>query len=120
MTQEPGTQDKKTVIVVGGGVGGLTAAHELVKKGFRVIVYDRRKIEAIGGKARSVKLEGQNAPPFGEHGFRFFPAFYRHVVDTMSEIPYRNQTVAENLVSADAVLFTSYKVAPFNVPLDLP
>lgn len=23
----------------------------------------------------------------GEHGFRFFPSFYRHVIDTMSRIP---------------------------------
>jgi uncharacterized protein with NAD-binding domain and iron-sulfur cluster len=39
------------VIVIGGGVAGLTAAHELIERGFAVEVYDARP--AWGGKARS-------------------------------------------------------------------
>ena len=31
-----------TVIVIGGGVGGLTAAHELVQRGFTVHIYESR------------------------------------------------------------------------------
>ena len=35
----------------------------------------------------------------GEHGFRFFPRFYRHVTDTMSRIPCgTGGNVADNLV----------------------
>ena len=37
----------KTIAILGGGVAGLSAAHELA-----------------------------------EHGFRFFPSFYRHLTDT--------------------------------------
>jgi phytoene dehydrogenase-like protein len=39
------------VAVFGGGVGGLTAAHELVERGFEVAVFDKHPIP--GGKARS-------------------------------------------------------------------
>jgi uncharacterized protein with NAD-binding domain and iron-sulfur cluster len=83
------------VIVLGGGVAGMSAAHELVERGFDVVVLERRDI--AGGKARSVPViddapgtsghqlvDGGTAPiehrvP-GEHGFRFFPGFYKHVV----------------------------------------
>jgi uncharacterized protein with NAD-binding domain and iron-sulfur cluster len=77
------------VIVIGGGVGGLTAAHELVERGFKVDVYESRP--AWGGKARSQPVAGsgtngrRDLP--GEHGFRFYPRFYKHVIDTMARIP---------------------------------
>ena len=71
-----------TVAVLGGGVGGLSAAHELAERGFDVTVYEKRA--RPGGKARSYPTpEGFPA----EHGFRFFPAFYRHLPDTMARIP---------------------------------
>jgi len=92
----------KTVAIVGGGVGGLSAAHELAERGFTVDVYEARA--AAGGKARSQYVTGsgrggrRDLP--GEHGFRFFPAFYRHVIDTMARIPCGDGTVADNLVPA--------------------
>ena len=79
----------KRVIVIGGGVGGLTTAHELAERGFEVHLYDARP--DWGGKARSQAVEGtgtdgrRDLP--GEHGFRFYPRFYRHVIDTMARIP---------------------------------
>ena len=42
------------VIVLGGGVAGMTAAHELIERGFEVIVLERRDI--AGGKARSIPV----------------------------------------------------------------
>jgi 15-cis-phytoene desaturase len=79
----------KSVIVIGGGVGGLTSAHELAARGFKVDVYESRP--TWGGKARSQPVAGtgtggRNDLP-GEHGFRFYPRFYRHVIDTMQRIP---------------------------------
>lgn len=41
----------KKVIILGGGVAGLTAAHELVERGFNVEVYE--KGGECGGKAQS-------------------------------------------------------------------
>ena len=81
---------RKTVIVLGGGIGGLSVAHELAERGFRVQVFERKPI--LGGKARSMEAPNtgkggrRNLP--GEHGFRFFPNFYKHVTDTMKRIPY--------------------------------
>ncbi len=77
------------VAVLGGGIGGLTAAHELAERGFQVDVYEAS--DAVGGKARSQGLPGTGtggrADLPGEHGFRFYPAFYEHVTDTMARIP---------------------------------
>src|SRR5215211_4963254 len=77
-----------TVAVLGGGVAGLTAAHELAERGFEVTVYEARAL--LGGKARSLPVpgsgEGGRRDLPAEHGFRFFPGFYRHVPDTMRRI----------------------------------
>lgn len=88
------------VNVIGGGVGGLSAAHELAERGFEVHVYESRA--AWGGKARSQPVPntgtgGRKDLP-GEHGFRFYPRFYRHVIDTMSRIRLPSgETVADQL-----------------------
>ena len=42
-----------TVYILGGGVAGLTAAHELAERGFDVVLFERHDI--CGGKARSMK-----------------------------------------------------------------
>src|SRR5215210_676999 len=89
------------VAVLGGGVAGLTAAHELSERGFDVTVYEAR--DRLGGKARSLPVPesgtgGRDDLP-AEHGFRFFPGFYRHVPDTMRRIG-----VLGHLVGAERVL----------------
>ena len=89
------------VAVLGGGVAGLTAAHELAERGFAVTVYEAR--DRLGGKARSLPVPGSGTDGRGdlpaEHGFRFFPGFYRHVPDTMRRIG-----VDGHLVGAERVL----------------
>jgi uncharacterized protein with NAD-binding domain and iron-sulfur cluster len=42
----------------------------------------------------------------GEHGFRFFPGFYKHIVDTMRRIPFGDggASCADNLVQATRIL----------------
>jgi uncharacterized protein with NAD-binding domain and iron-sulfur cluster len=92
-----------TVAIFGGGVAGLSTAHELAERGFRVTIYETTR--TTGGKARSIFVpgsgtEGRRDLP-GEHGFRFFPSFYRHLPDTMQRIPFgRNPNgVADNLVA---------------------
>lgn len=91
--------------VLGGGVAGLSAAHELAERGFTVTVYEHRGV--FGGKARSMPVPGTgtgtSALP-GEHGFRFFPGFYIHLPDTMKRIPAGNRTVFDHLVAATQIL----------------
>jgi uncharacterized protein with NAD-binding domain and iron-sulfur cluster len=88
------------VAILGGGVAGMSAAHELAQRGFRVTVFEAG--HAPGGKARSIFVpntgtEGRRDLP-GEHGFRFFPSFYKHLPDTMQNIPYGRGSVYDNLV----------------------
>src|SRR5215203_4987917 len=91
----------QTVAILGGGVAGLTAAHELAERGFAVTVYEVR--DRLGGKARSLPVPGSGSDGRrdlpAEHGFRFFPGFYRHVPDTMKRIG-----VDGHLVGAERVL----------------
>jgi uncharacterized protein with NAD-binding domain and iron-sulfur cluster len=92
------------VAILGGGVAGLTAAHELAERGFKVAVYERR---AFGGKARSFGIPGTASggrrPLPGEHGARFIPGLYQNLPDTMRRIPFpgKPQGTFGNLVAAN-------------------
>ena len=138
----------KKVVILGGGVGGMSAAFELIERGFEVEVYERQLIP--GGKARSIpvmegmddhgskakhieaiqtflsengrnRLADQPRPWLpGEHGFRFFPNFYRHVTNTMSRIPYGKGTVLDNLVDTTRVLVATYDKAGIELPARFP
>ena len=123
----PVTFDRWTsVAILGGGVGGLSAAHELAERGFDVTVYEWR--DTFGGKARSIPVPGSGvggrADLPGEHGFRFFPGFYWHVIDTMQRIPYRGGNVANHLVDATRILMAqaggrNELIAPAKLPSSL-
>jgi uncharacterized protein with NAD-binding domain and iron-sulfur cluster len=96
------------VAVLGGGVAGLSAAHELAERGFDVTVYEARDRNSFGGKARSMPvpqsgINGRADLP-AEHGFRFFPGFYRHLPDTMARIPSGTGTVVDHLTSTHKML----------------
>jgi uncharacterized protein with NAD-binding domain and iron-sulfur cluster len=127
----------KTVIVLGGGIGGLSAAHELSERGFSVRVFEQRDV--AGGKARSVVVPstaarqnvgtvhlGRLAAPTrpglpGEHGFRFFPRFYKHIIDTMARTPYRgSRSVADNLVDTTGTVFARFGRRPLQLPTTTP
>ena len=106
------------VIILGGGIAGLSAAHELVERNFDVEVYELLPIP--GGKARSFSVpgsgkDGRKDLP-GEHGFRFFPRFYRHITDTMARIPYGpTGTVANNLVDTTRCQLNRYGRFPVDI-----
>src|SRR3954470_13642831 len=94
------------VAILGGGVAGLTAAHELAERGFEVVVLESRDIP--GGKARSLPVPGSatggRADLPAEHGFRFFPGFYQHIPDTMRRMPAGRKSVFDHLVGAERIL----------------
>jgi uncharacterized protein with NAD-binding domain and iron-sulfur cluster len=99
---------KPTVAIFGGGVAGLTAAHELAERGFGVTVYERR---AWGGKARSTNVAetgvGGRKPLPGEHGYRVEPGFYQNLPDTLKRIPFgeNRNGVFDNLVETPQIVF---------------
>ena len=130
-----GNVSRKKVVILGGGIGGMSAAHELLERGFAVEVIERKRVP--GGKARSLAAAGDSwgGPPFavaaaqpkggaiplpGEHGFRFFPGFYRHVIDTMARIPYNGGSVHDNLVDAPEVKIASFDRSSYLLPAEFP
>ncbi|MEV0261221.1 FAD-dependent oxidoreductase [Streptomyces sp. NPDC050617] len=96
-----------TVAVLGGGVAGLTAAMELAERGYEVTVVEPA---GWGGKARSTSVPGTGTRGRldlpAEHGFRFFPGFYRSLPDTLRRIPFagRSEGVLGNLREAPRLL----------------
>ena len=124
------------VIVLGGGVAGMSAAHELIERGFDVVVLELRGIP--GGKARSIPVIDDGAGTSGheradtgvksiqhrlpgEHGFRFFPGFYKHVIDTMRRTPsFDGRQVSDHLVPTTRVGFTQYRKPTFLIPSIVP
>jgi len=72
----------QTVVVLGGVVAELSAANELIERGFEVEVYEAL---SIPGGRRNVALGGSGNPgPIGmrknppdEHGLRFFARIHR-------------------------------------------
>ncbi|WP_437283229.1 NAD(P)-binding protein [Sorangium sp. So ce375] len=119
-------RSEPTVFVYGAGIAGLTAAHELAERNFKVHVIESAppdprmaipwKLEKKGRRPSIVEIDLQvggvartqweaphecnakgdptskaihdrsNLVP-GEHGYRLFPSFYRHLFDTMKRTP---------------------------------
>lgn len=114
----------RRIAILGGGVGGLSAAHELVERGFDVSVYESQFIG--GGKARSFPAQSTGrdgrADLPAEHGFRFFASFYTHLPDTMSRIPFAGKPrgVADNLVAPEHLQYAQVGRPEFFIPTRLP
>ncbi|MFI5148938.1 MAG: FAD-dependent oxidoreductase [Bacteroidia bacterium] len=114
----------KKVVILGGGVAGMSAAHELSERGFRVSVYELKPF--CGGKARSMDVPGSGTATTpalpGEHGFRFFPRFYQHLPDTMKRIPVsgNDNGVFDNLVDANRGEMARYGKPPIELVTRFP
>src|SRR3954464_15411659 len=77
------SDNKKKVTIFGAGVAGLTAAHELAVRGFKVTIYDPQINEVIpfktldrgiGGMARSQFAVDTGAAEAGSRMVRLRPA----------------------------------------------
>ncbi|HMF15808.1 MAG TPA: FAD-dependent oxidoreductase [Gemmataceae bacterium] len=112
------------VAILGGGVGGLSAAHELIERGFSVAVYEAKNM--WGGKARSMGKPGSGKDGRmdlpGEHGFRFFPGFYKHLPDTMKRIPFpgNDHGVYDNLTHTTQTGILQEGAPPIVMPANFP
>jgi uncharacterized protein with NAD-binding domain and iron-sulfur cluster len=106
-------QEAVDVLVIGGGISGLTMAHELAERGMRVRVLEKQA--GLGGKAISYSTGFHGLP--GEHGIHFFPAFYVNFLDVLARIPLdlgnpQSKRVSDQLISLDPTLRKSVGVRP--------
>lgn len=76
----------KTVAIYGAGIAGLTVAHELIKLGYKVDVYE--SLGAVGGFARSERTR-THMPT--EHSWRGYAPFYANFFNLVREIPFGNR-----------------------------
>lgn len=84
----------------------------------------------VHSEGACVQLAIQEDRVPGEHGFRFFPAFYRHVFDTMKRTPvlalgdkdYANSTrsVLDNLIPTESTWLALEKGESFSFPRQRP
>jgi len=80
------------IIIFGGGLSGLTLAHELSKRGFKILIIE--KDNELGGMVRS-NIEANKIP--SEHSWRGYAPFYKNTFQLMKEIPYFDTNVFSNL-----------------------
>lgn len=105
-----GTVAADKVVIIGGGISGLTVAWELTAHGYEVVVLERRNV--LGGLARSTKLNGR----FIEVYYHFICGGDHNLIELVRELE-----IAEKLHWRPG--YTSYFVAnrlyPFTTPWDL-
>lgn len=89
----------KKIIICGGGLTGLTVAHELIEKGFKVELYEQHN--ELGGMARSERT-WEDVPT--EHSWRGYAPFYYNTFELMKRIPIKQLCNNENIVEQ----FNSY------------
>ena len=80
------------IIIFGGGLSGLTVAHELCNKGFKILIIE--KDNELGGMVRS-DTKNNSIPT--EHSWRGFAPFYKNTIQIMKEIPYLDTNVFSTL-----------------------
>ncbi len=84
-----------TVIIFGGGIAGLTVAHELLECGYKVQLYEGS--DTVGGFARSRRLENANEMPT-EVSARAYGPYYSNFFNIAKRIPVaKGNTVYDNL-----------------------
>jgi hypothetical protein len=88
--------DKYDIIIFGGGISGLTIAHELLKYNLKIAVIEKESI--LGGMARSDTYKSRNNLRT-EHSWRGYAPFYKNTFQIMKEIPLDSEkTVFDTLI----------------------
>jgi hypothetical protein len=86
------------IIIFGGGIAGLTIAHELIKQNFKILIVEKEN--EIGGMARSIRINKTDNMKYGipsEHSWRGYAPFYKNCFEIQKQIPYNKKTVYDNL-----------------------
>ncbi len=75
---------KKRVVIVGGGIAGLSSAANLAERGFDVTLFERNNY--LGGKVGSWQFESNGETLQTEHGFHAFFRQYYNLRNFMKKI----------------------------------
>lgn len=73
------------VAVFGGGIAGLTVAHELIQRGYAVDVYETNS--EAGGFFRSARLKSNENMP-SEYSWHGMGPWYHNLFDLLRQIPF--------------------------------
>lgn len=97
------------VIVLGAGIGGLTAAHELAKRDIHVVVYERN--DRVGGLARSAYYTQDEKTYPVEYSWRVYGTGYKNLQRVLKEIPLRenqDKSIFNNLLRVATYIFPRF------------
>jgi hypothetical protein len=97
---------KKTVVIFGAGIAGLTVAHELSRLGYEVGIYESNA--DAGGFFRSARLQEDNNTP-SEYSWHGFGPWYHNVYDIMKQIPFDDSSSVYNRVFSRPI---NYQIVP--------
>jgi hypothetical protein len=87
----------RNVIVIGGGIAGMTIAKEVVKQGLSVTILEAAS--RLGGKAGSDQNQNRNGD-WEDHGYHVFPGWYLNTRLLLEEVG-----AAKNLIDVDRTHF---------------
>lgn len=87
----------KSAAVFGGGIAGLTVAHELSRRGWSVTIFEAN--DEVGGFFRSTRADRDRNMP-SEYSWHGMGPWYHNVFDLMKQIPFdESGTVYERSLS---------------------
>jgi len=89
------------VVIFGAGIAGLSAAHELVRLGYTVSVYEAT--DQPGGFFRSSRLSRDNMP--SEYSWHGMGPWYHNAFDLMQQIPFNEKGTIYDLALSRPVDF---------------
>jgi len=98
------------IIIIGGGISGLTVAWELARRGREVVLLERRDV--LGGLARSVPLNGKPLEVY----YHFICGGDRHLVELVKELGLSDRL---HWRPGRTSYFVNGQLYPFTTPIDL-
>lgn len=96
--------------IIGGGVGGLAAAHDLLKSGHQVALYERAPF--LGGLASTFNVGGGRLERFYHHLFTSDTT----IIALLHELGLGDRLIWEH---SKVGWFTNGRIYPFSTPMDL-
>ncbi|MBS3802487.1 MAG: FAD-dependent oxidoreductase [Candidatus Thermoplasmatota archaeon] len=111
--------EQKTVLIIGAGLAGLSAALELAERGFAVTIYEKNKV--VGGKLATPVLKTKQGSFHVEHGLHMWFYHYHTCKDIIRRLkvdryfkPYRKVSVYFKTYNPE-ILRSEPPIYPFNL-----